>query len=126
MYMHINQFGNICCSLEESSGDDNAGVLVGVLLGVLFLLLSLVTITIALLALIRRWVMTSILRLPPPPCKCVLCMYTCMSSVNMQVCVWVCIVYCNWVCTHDALHCLYTGFVYIIRFYGYLLWSLHP
>jgi len=57
---------------EASDNDDdtNEGLLIGVPLGVFILLSSLITVSILMLVLIRRWLMTSILRLPPPPCKC--------------------------------------------------------
>ena len=69
---------------ENSHSDvDNTGVLIGAPLGVFFALLSVITITVILLAVTRRWIMTSILRLPPPPCECVLCEYI---YVHVYVC----------------------------------------
>ena len=60
--------------LYENSNDDedaDKGLLIGVPLAVLFLLASLMTMAIPLLVLVRRrLLMTRILRLPPPPCKC--------------------------------------------------------
>jgi len=56
--------------VEVSDNDTNKGLLIGIPLGVFILLASLIAISISLFVLIRRWLMTSILRLPPPPCKC--------------------------------------------------------
>ena len=60
----------VAISDDDDDDDTNEGLLIGVPLGVFILLASLITVFILLLVLIRSRLMTSILRLPPPPCEC--------------------------------------------------------
>ncbi|XP_065909777.1 uncharacterized protein [Dysidea avara] len=57
----------VAISDDDDDDDTNEGLLIGVPLGVFILLASLITVFILLLVLIRSRLMTSILRLPPPP-----------------------------------------------------------